>query len=59
MFKGNVLSIYRLGGDHYQLTSTSGYFPTLNIHSTVEQYRQIAYTQSSSQAIRQLRQQFS
>jgi Uma2 family endonuclease len=59
MFKGNALSIYQLDGNQYQLTSTSSYFPTLQIHSIVGQYRQIAYTQSSSQAIRQLRQQFS
>jgi hypothetical protein len=59
MFKGNVLSIYWLDDNHYRLSSTSSYFPTLQIHSIVEQYRQIAYAQSSSQAIRQLRQQFS
>ena len=59
MFKGNVLSIYWLDDNHYRLSSTSSYFPTLQIHCIVEQYRQIAYAQSSSQAIRQLRQQFS
>ena len=59
MFKRNALNIHRLDGDTYQLSPVSSYFPELQIQTIVEQYRQIAYAQSSSQAIRQLREQFS
>jgi Uma2 family endonuclease len=59
MFKNDELSIHQLNVYGYSLSSTSQYLPSLEIHSIVEKYRRIAYEQSSSQAIRQLRQQFS
>ncbi len=58
MFKDNRLNIYILDGNAYRLTQASRYFPTLQLQAIVDQYRQIAYEQSSSQAIRQLRQRF-
>lgn len=58
MFKGNRLSIYILDGNTYLLTPMSRYLPGLQLQAIVEQSRQIAYEQSSSQAIRQLRRQF-
>jgi Uma2 family endonuclease len=59
MFKDNGLSIHRLNAYGYSLSQTSCYFPSLEMYPILEQYRRIAYEQSSSQAIRQLRQQFS
>jgi Uma2 family endonuclease len=58
MLKRDVLSIYQLDNDAYHLSATSHYFPELQLQAIVAQYRQIAYEQSSSQAMRQLRQQF-
>ncbi len=58
MFKGNMLNIHTLDHNDYCLTPTSRYFPELQLPLIVKQYRQIAYEQSSSQAIRQLRKQF-
>lgn len=58
MFKNTVLNVHALDKNTYHLTPTSRYFPGLQLQSIVEQYRQIAYEQSSSQAIRQLRRQF-
>ncbi|MBF2049080.1 MAG: Uma2 family endonuclease [Elainella sp. C42_A2020_010] len=58
MFKGNRLNVYILNGNAYCLTQASRYFPSLQLQTIVDQYRQIAYEQSSSQAIRQLRQRF-
>jgi Uma2 family endonuclease len=59
MFKNDELSIYQLEVYGYSFSSTSQYLPSLEIHSILEKYRRIAYAQSSSQAIRQLRQKFS
>ncbi|NJL57255.1 Uma2 family endonuclease [bacterium] len=59
MFKQDLLNIHRLDNAHYRLTTTSCYFPELELQPLVAHYRQIAYQQSTSQAIRQLRQQFS
>jgi Uma2 family endonuclease len=50
------LTIHQLEGNSYRLTPTSRYFPELQLPELVARYRQIAYQQSSSQAIRQLRQ---
>ncbi len=50
------LTIHRLEGDSYRLAPVSCYFPELQLPELVARYRQIAYQQSSSQAIRQLRQ---
>lgn len=58
MFKAEALNLYRLEDDAYRLTSVSRYFPDLQLASLVQEYRSIAYQQSSSQAIRQLRRQF-
>lgn len=58
MFKAEALNLYRLEDDAYRLTSISRYFPDLQLPSLVQEYRSIAYQQSSSQAIRQLRRQF-
>jgi Uma2 family endonuclease len=58
IFMRNILQIYGFDGSIYQPRQTSRYFPTLQIQPLIDQYRQIAYAQSSSQAIRQLRQQF-
>lgn len=58
MFKRDGLNIHILDNGSYRLTATSHYFPELQLQSLVEQYRQIAYQQSTSQAIRQLRRQF-
>lgn len=58
MLKRNTLTIHQLNGSSYRLSPVSAYFPELQLQAIVEQYRQIAYAQSSSQAIRQLRQQF-
>jgi Uma2 family endonuclease len=58
MFKGSRLSIYALHNDNYQLTQTSRYFPSLQLQTILDRYRQVAYEQSSSQAIRQLRKLF-
>ncbi|MBW4661682.1 MAG: Uma2 family endonuclease [Drouetiella hepatica Uher 2000/2452] len=59
MFKNDELSIHQLNVYGYNISPTSQYFPSLEIHLILGQYRRIAYEQSSSQAIRQLRQQFS
>lgn len=59
MFKAEALNLYRLEDDAYRLTSVSRYFPDLQLASLVQEYRSIAYQQSSSQAIRQLRRQVS
>jgi Uma2 family endonuclease len=58
MFKRGMLNIYILDQQTYRLVQTSHYFPELQLQPIVAQYRQIAYQQSSSQAIRQLRRQF-
>lgn len=58
LFKRDGLNIHILDNGSYCLTATSHYFPELQLQSLVEQYRQIAYQQSTSQAIRQLRRQF-
>jgi len=59
MFKNDALSIYQLGSNGYSLSLTSQYLLDLDVHAILEQYRRIAYEQSSSQAIRQLRHRFS
>lgn len=58
MFQQDILNIHRLDRDMYSLAFTSRYFPELQLPEIVQYYRQIAYEQSSSQAIRQLRNQF-
>lgn len=59
MLKAGLLSIYRLHSGSYVVDVTSQYFPELQLQPLVAQCLQIAYTQSSRQAIRQLRQQLS
>lgn len=58
MLKNGKLNVYTLNEDGYCLTQISPYFPDLQLQLTVDQYRQVAYEQSSSQAMRQLWQQF-
>jgi Uma2 family endonuclease len=58
MFKADVLKIYALEQDIYRLVTSSRYFPEVFLQSIVDQCRRIAYEQSTSQAIRQLRQRF-
>jgi Uma2 family endonuclease len=58
MFKRDMLNIHILDQQTYRLVQTSHYFPDLQLQPIVTQCRQIAYQQSSSQAIRQLRRQF-
>jgi Uma2 family endonuclease len=58
MFKRDVLNIHILDNTRYRLARTSHYFPEIPLQPLVKQYHQIAYQQSSSQAIRQLRRQF-
>lgn len=58
MFKRDMLNIHILDQQTYRLVQTSHYFPDLQLQPIVAQCRQIAYQQSSSQAIRQLRRQF-
>jgi Uma2 family endonuclease len=59
MFKRNLLNVYQLKQNTYHLGQTSHYFPDLQLSSVVAEYRQTAYEKSSSEAIRQLRRQFS
>lgn len=58
MFKRDMLNIHILDQQTYRLVQTSHYFPELQLQPIVAQCHQIAYQQSSSQAIRQLRRQF-
>jgi Uma2 family endonuclease len=58
MFKNDKLNLYTLDKNAYRLAEASRYFPDLQLQPIVDRFRQIAYERSSSQAVRQLRQQF-
>jgi Uma2 family endonuclease len=57
MLKAQLLRVYRLQGDSYVANVNSQYFPGIQLQPLVAQCLQVAYEQSSRQAIRQLRQQ--
>jgi Uma2 family endonuclease len=50
------LAIYQLQNAAYIQQSHSRYFPDIDLHTLILQYRQIAYERNTSTAIRQLRQ---
>lgn len=57
LLKQQQLSIYRLAGDHYQMTAESRYFPGFQIQAAVARCLKIAYERNTSAAIQDLRNQ--
>lgn len=55
LLKRNVLTIYSLQGDAYQLQSQSRYFPTLNLQALVEESLTMANERGTGATLRELR----
>jgi Uma2 family endonuclease len=55
LLKRNVLTIYGLQGDAYQIQPQSRYFPTLNLQNLVEESLGMASERGTGAALRELR----
>jgi Uma2 family endonuclease len=58
LYRKNQLIIYTLDGDSYTRVLQSRYFPNLNLQEIVNEYSEIAKKETSSVAMRLLRQRF-
>lgn len=57
LFRRQTLSIYQLQGDEYISTTSSRYFPQIDLQATLDRCLKVAYDRNTSAAIRELRQQ--
>ncbi|ACK66228.1 protein of unknown function DUF820 [Rippkaea orientalis PCC 8801] len=58
IYRQSILKIYRLVGENYQESSTSGIFANVNVKEILPKYVELAWNQGSSVALRQFEQEY-